>query len=539
MLKVVHDERELNATCAPDQPEHHRRHPQDGAGCVRDRDRHRRSLESKQRIGNLRRRSHRECDRVHDRHGAHAAGAVTRAFAGAVQEMGWVYSSVIDAPRDEVFAWHSRPGAFVRLGPPWQPVRVVAKADSLKNGHATLALPGGLRWVADHQADSYDPPKRFVDEIGSDGLASLLLRLAVRWRHTHDFDELGPDRTRVIDRIETSVPGFALGAMFAYGHRQLAADLAAHRTAAKRGLAPTTVAITGSSGLVGSALSAFLGTGGHRVIRLVRRAATHPGERQWNPDDPDLGLLADVKRVVHLAGASIAGRFTDGHRRAVRDSRIRPTQRLAELIARTAADRHAVLMSASAIGYYGYDRGDEILTEDSDRGDGFLAGVVAEWEQATAPAEQAGVRVVRVRTGIVQSPRGGTLRLLRPLFSCGVGGRIGDGQQWLSWIGIDDLIEVYHRALWDTDLSGPVNAVAPEPVRNADYTRTLGRVLRRPAPFPVPPLGPRLLLGEQGARELACASQRVIPAPLRQAGHQFRHPDVEQALRHLLGHEPA
>src|SRR5262249_26338994 len=149
--------------------------------------------------------------------------------------------------------------------------------------------------------------------------------------------------------------------------------------------------------------------------------------------------------------------------------------------------------------------------EDSDRGDGFLADVVADWEDATAPAEQAGVRVVRVRTGIVQSPRGGTLKLMRPLFSAGLGGRLGDGRQWFSWIGIDDLVDVYHRALWDTALSGAVNAVAPQPVSNAEYTRVLGRVLRRPAVLPVPRLGPQLLLGDQGARELDCASQRVIP----------------------------
>ena len=449
--------------------------------------------------------------------------------------MGLVYSSVVDAPRDEVFAWHARPGAFLRLSPPWQPMRVITEADSLQNGRAELALPGGLRWVAEHQADGYDPPRRFVDTIGATGLASLPARIAVRWRHIHEFEDVGEDRTRVIDRVETPVPALALRPMFAYRHRQLAEDLAAHKQAAEHGLRAATVAVTGSSGLVGSALSAFLSTGGHRVIRLVRHAATDGNERQWNPADPDPDLLAGVDAVVHLAGASIAGRFTDAHRRAIRDSRIGPTRRLAELVART-PDGPSLLISASAIGYYGYDRGEEILTEDSDRGEGFLADVVAEWEEATAPAGRAGVRVVLVRTGIVQSPRGGTLRLLRPLFSAGLGGRIGDGGQWLSWIGIDDLVDIYYRGLWDTALSGPVNAVAPEPVRNVDYTRTLAHVLRRPAVLPVPPLGPRLLLGDQGARELACASQRVIPAKLQQAGHRFRHPDLDEALRHLLGH---
>lgn len=450
--------------------------------------------------------------------------------------MGLEFSSVVDAPIGEVFAWHTRPGAFTRLSPPWQPMRLVSEAASLEDGRAVLALPGGLRWVAVHEPDGYDPPRRFVDTIGGDGPAALPARIAVRWRHTHDFEDVGGDRTKVIDRVDTPVPGSLLRPMFAYRHRQLADDLAAHRLAAEHGLGHATIAVTGSSGLVGSALTAFLRTGGHRVIRLVRGGARGGDERTWLPDDPDPQLLDGVDAVIHLAGASIAGRFTDEHRRAIRDSRIGPTRRLAELLGRNTS-RPATLISASAIGFYGYDRGDEILTEDSDRGDGFLADVVAEWEQATAPAEGAGARVVLVRTGIVQSPRGGTLKLMRPLFSAGLGGRLGDGRQWLSWIGIDDLLDVYHRALWDTALSGPVNAVAPQPVRNAEYTHTLAGVLRRPAVMPVPALGPRLLLGAQGARELARASQRVIPQKLTAAGHRFRDPDLDQALRHLLGKE--
>lgn len=343
----------------------------------------------------------------------------TAAVVGNVTPMGLTYSSVIDAPRDEVFAWHTRPGAFARLSPPWSPMRLISEADSLKDGRAVLGLPGGLRWVAQHQADSYDPPSRFVDVLSSDGLASLPPRIIGHWRHTHDFEEAGPDRTRVIDRLDTPVPERALRQMFVYRHRQLADDLAAHRRAAQHGLAPSTVAVTGASGLVGTALTAFLSTGGHRVIRLVRGTPSGPDERQWNTDDPDPDLLAGVDAVIHLAGASIAGRFTDKHRKAIRDSRIGPTRRLAELVARTGTP---VLISASAIGFYGYDRGDDTLTEDSERGDGFLADVVADWEAATAAAEQAGARVVMVRTGIVQSPAGGTLQLMRPLFSAGLGG---------------------------------------------------------------------------------------------------------------------
>ncbi|MEB3031722.1 TIGR01777 family oxidoreductase [[Mycobacterium] nativiensis] len=449
--------------------------------------------------------------------------------------MGLVFSSEVEAPRDEVFAWHARPGAFARLSPPWQPMHLRSEAASLRDGTAELALPGGLRWIAEHQAGGYDPPRRFVDTLGGRGLASLPARLVMTWRHIHEFDDLGDGRTLMTDRVDTAVPGALLRPMFVYRHRQLADDLAAHRRAKEHGLPPLTVAISGSSGLVGSALAAFLSTGGHRVIRLVRRAAADPGERQWNPDDPDRDLLTGVDAVIHLAGASIAGRFTDQHRRAIRESRIGPTRKLAELVAETGP---TTLICASAVGYYGYDRGDDVLTEDSERGDGYLADLVADWEGALAPAEQTGTRVVRVRTGIVQSPRGGTLRLMRPLFAAGLGGRLGDGRQWLSWIGIDDLIDIYHRALWDTGLSGAVNAVSPNPVRNSEYTAALGRVLRRPAILPVPRLGPRLLLGEQGARELACASQRVLPGRLHDVDHQFRMPELEPLLRHLLGRSP-
>ncbi|WP_372924878.1 TIGR01777 family oxidoreductase, partial [Mycolicibacterium hippocampi] len=268
--------------------------------------------------------------------------------------------------------------------------------------------------------------------------------------------------------------------------------------------------------------------------RLGRSSPHGADERLWNPQAPAPGLLDGVDAVVHLAGASIAGRFTDGHRAAIRDSRIEPTRLLATAAA-SAADGPRTFISASAIGFYGYDRGDTQLTEDSTRGDGFLADVVSDWEAATAPAADAGLRVVRVRTGIVQAAAGGTLRLLRPLFSAGLGGPVAGGRQWLSWIGLDDLLDIYHRALYDERLDGPVNAVGVDPVRNSEYTRELARVLHRPAVLPVPSLGPRVLLGAQGARELAEASQRVVPSKLLAVGHRFRHPDLADALAHQLG----
>jgi uncharacterized protein (TIGR01777 family) len=402
----------------------------------------------------------------------------------------------------------------------------------LRDGRSVLGLPGGLKWVAQHQPDKYDPPHRFADE-----LASFRSRMALRWQHTHEFRRAGEASTEVADSVATNVPERWLRRTFAYRHRELAADLAAHRWGRSYRAEPLRVAMTGASGLIGTALAAFLTSGGHQVVRLVRRAPTGVGERHWRPEAPDLNLLDGIDAVIHLAGTSIAGRFTSERKRRIRASRIEPTTALARVAALSAAggDGPACFVVASAIGIYGVDRGDEILTETSTPGDGFLAHVVQDWEAATAPAQEAGLRVVQVRTGIVQSPRGGMLRVLLPLFEVGLGGRLGSGQQWTSWIGIDDLVDIYYRAVLDPLLSGPVNAVAPDPVRNADFTAALAGVLRRPALVPVPPFGPRLLLGAEGAGELAGANQRVQPARLMSANHPFRHPGLEPALRHLLG----
>lgn len=293
------------------------------------------------------------------------------------------------------------------------------------------------------------------------------------------------------------------------------------------------VAVTGSSGLIGRPLVQRLRREGYAVVRLVRSAArARPGDVVWDPEGGtiDAARLEGVDAVVHLAGENVGVRWTAEKKRRIRNSRVKGTRLLAETLARL-ADRPRVLVQASATGIYG-DRGEEVLTEDSPAGSGFLADVGRDWEGASGMAEAAGIRVVRLRFGVVIAAEGGALeRLLLP-FRLGVGGRIGSGGQWMPWISLDDAVEVIVRALGDERLDGPVNTVAGS-VRNADFTRALARALRRPALIPVPAFGLRALFGEM-ADEALLASANVQPARLREIGHEFHHPTLETALAAAL-----
>lgn len=297
------------------------------------------------------------------------------------------------------------------------------------------------------------------------------------------------------------------------------------------------VLITGSTGFIGSALVASLTAGGHRVMRLVRsKPAPAAGEVFWNPAIGSIEMpgLEGMDAVVHLAGENIAERWTAEKKARIRDSRVNGTRFLSDSLARLAQSPQ-VLVCASAIGYYG-DRGAERLTEDSAPGSGFLAEVCREWEGAAEPARQRGIRVVHLRTGIVLSPTGGALAKMIPPFRMGVGGRIGSGNQYMSWIAMDDLVGIFHHVLTTETLHGPVNAVAPHPVTNLEFTTTLGRVLARPTVFPMPAFAARLAFGEM-ANDLLLASAHVEPTRLLNAGYAFRYPELEGALRHVLGKE--
>jgi uncharacterized protein (TIGR01777 family) len=294
-----------------------------------------------------------------------------------------------------------------------------------------------------------------------------------------------------------------------------------------------TVLVSGASGFIGSALVPALTTGGHTVRRLVRGAPSGEGEYRWDPaaGDVEPAALEGLDAVVHLAGESVAGRWTEGKKERILRSRVAGTRTLSEAIASLERPPR-VLVTASAIGYYG-DRGDEVLTEESPSGTGFLAEVVREWEAASLPADEAGVRVARLRFGIVLSPAGGALKTMLIPFRLGAGGRLGSGRQWMSWVSIDDVVGAIQHALANDPLAGVANTVSPNPVRNAEFTKTLGHVLGRPALFPVPGPALRLALGEFSSEALSSA--RVVPKRLLESGYDFRHPELEQALRHGLG----
>ena len=296
------------------------------------------------------------------------------------------------------------------------------------------------------------------------------------------------------------------------------------------------VAVTGSHGLIGRRLLGELRSAGHEAIRVVRGDAAGEAAVRWDPDAGtiDVTRLAGVDAAVNLAGVGIFDhRWTPAHKAAVAESRVRATSLLAGTLA-AMRPRPAALLSASAIGLYG-DGDDELLSEASPSGAGFLADVCRRWEAATAPAEAAGIRVAHLRSGIVQSKDGGALAKQLPLFRAGLGGRLGSGRQWLSWISLTDEVAAILHALGDERVSGPVNLVAPGPVTNAELTATLAAVLGRPARLAVPRLALEVALGREMAREMLLASQRVEPAVLGRTGFVWHHPRLDEALRAELG----
>lgn len=470
-------------------------------------------------------------------------------------------STALPFPREDVFDWFVRPGALVRLTPPFggrvlreptaglQPGSeaevAVGPPGSLGLAGAALSAIGPawarpqLRWRARHVA--LEPGRAFSDEMVTGPPAS--------WRHVHTFADADADAgvgTVMTDRITYGLPraldngagrravAAELVRIFDYRARQVAADLDFGSTLPS---APRRIAVTGASGMIGRQVCALLEGAGHDVVRLVRRPPRTSREAAWDPEAGvlDPAVLEPCDAVVHLAGHTIGGRFTAANKQRILDSRVDGTTLVARTLADLAADgRPRTLVSASAIGYYGARPGTGPLAEDSPAGDDFLASVCLAWERACDPARDAGLRVVNVRTGLVLTPAGGMLTRLLPLYLAGLGGPLGRNE-WQSWIGIDDIASIFATAALDGRFAGPVNGVAPEPVTASEFAQILGRVLRRPSRIPVPAFGPRLLLGAEGAGELAAADQLVAPAALDRAGFRFRHTSLEAQLRHVLG----
>ncbi len=452
------------------------------------------------------------------------------------------FRSTIEGSREEAFAYHTRRGAFGRLTPPWESVEVLEHVGGIRDGaRVSLKLQKGpiqLTWKLEHQ--DYIENEQFVD-VQLEGPFD-------RWRHTHRFLDSDPGHFVMEDEIEWEPPmgraGDLVGGpmvqsdlerMFAFRHRRLADDLALIRR--WRGPAPLKIGISGASGLIGTHLSHLLGVAGHTAIPLVRdrEGAAASGGVYFSPakGEIDAEALRGLDAVVHLAGEPIqAVRWTSEKKRAIQESRVAGT----ELLANTMAGLHdgpETLVCASAVGFYG-GRGDEILDEGSSAGRGFLAETVKLWEGATRRAEGSGLRVVKIRTGLVISPAGGALPKMLWAFKSGLAGRIGSGKQYVPWIDLDDVTGIYLQAILDPEIRGVLNGTAPNPVTNAAFTDILGRVLNRPTVVPVPSLAVKAMLGEMGT-ELLLQGQRARPRRTLETGYDFRFDNLEASLRHQLG----
>lgn len=448
----------------------------------------------------------------------------------------------INAPVEEVFKWHSRPGALERLSPPWDPIRVIERKGGIESGaRAVLEMKAGpfpYKWTAEHT--DYEENRLFRDRQVKGPFSN--------WVHTHSFEPDGPESSFFEDRIDYALPFYPFGNLiggpsvkaklariFKYRHATTVQDiiLQLSRKDIRR---PMKILMTGTSGLLGSALIPFFTTGGHIVHTLVRRTPLlEKGEAFWDPEKKrlDPSVFDGVDAVIHLAGEHIGeGRWTDEKKRRIIESRTKGTSLIADTISKLSSPP-PVLICASAIGFYG-NRGDNSLTEDDLPGDDFISKVCNEWEKSAQVAVNAGIRVAFMRIGIALSPAGGALsRLLLP-FRAGLGGKIASGAQFMSWIGIDDVVGAFFHVLADNKIAGPVNVVSPNPVTNLEFIKTLGRVLSRPAVFSIPAAAINLAFGEMG-REVLLSSTRVMPEKLLETGYRFRNPDLSGALSHLLG----
>lgn len=447
--------------------------------------------------------------------------------------------SHLPVPVARVFAWHARDGAIQRLTPPWARMALTWRQGSgvdkgVKVGFDLRVLGIPMVWEAEHVDFCHN--RMFRDRQVKGPFS--------RWEHTHLFFPEGPQGSVMKDLVAYQLPlgrvsapfyGFArkeLSRMFDYRHRILAHDLVHY---ADR-MPPMRILISGASGSIGSSLVPFLQTCGHEVIRLVRHdGPLAENDVFWDPYKGilDLAAIGPVDAVINLNGRDISrGKWTETQKQAIIDSRIQPTRFLVSKM-REMDPRPEVYISASAIGYYG-EGADAVLKETDPAGESFISRVCEQWEQAALPARAAGIRTVPLRIGVVLTPAGGALARMLPAFTAGCGARLGKGRQYMSWITMDDALGGIFHILENKEITGPVNLTAPEPVTNRQFTRILARVLSRPAVFSIPDWMAARLWGEMG-RETLLTSARVVPGKMMKAKFAFQYPDLEPALRHLLG----
>jgi uncharacterized protein (TIGR01777 family) len=455
-----------------------------------------------------------------------------------VSERHFTWESTLPYSQEDVFAWHERPGAFARLNPPWRPVSVVSEAPSLHDGSfITLKLPLlgpiNLEWTLEHFG--YRPPDQFCDRQISGPFTS--------WEHRHLFAPRSRTSSSLQDEITFKLPWlFApavpfikaeLARLFTFRHQLLRADMDLHARFTKQ--KQKKILISGSSGFIGTALTAFLETAGHSVFRLVRREPQTPQERRWNPSSGQLSpdALDDMDAVIHLGGENLFGhRWTPEFKEKIKKSRVDTTLLLCKTIAHLRKKPDVVII-ASATGFYG-ETGSTQVDEKDPAGTGFLADTCRAWENASSEAIGGSCRLVHLRLGTVLSPGGGALQKMLPPFKAGFGGILGSGDQYMSWISLHDLLGIFEYALHSDSMNGPHNAVAPIPVTNREFTKTLGKVLHRPTLVPAPAFVLRGVFGEI-ADALLLSSSRVVPAALLARGYSFQHPSLENALRFELG----
>ncbi|EDY81627.1 conserved hypothetical protein TIGR01777, putative [Verrucomicrobiia bacterium DG1235] len=446
--------------------------------------------------------------------------------------------SEIQASARELFEWHGRPGAFARLTPPWQTVEVLREDAGLATGkriELKLGTPLGKRvWKARHT--SCVEGQEFTDTQDQGPFKS--------WTHRHEFAQWGESSAELIDQIDFELPfgslGEALGSSFV--ERQLEKSFEYRHWITKKDLElkaalphfrPMKIAITGGSGFLGTQLSALLNSQGHEVF-VVTRSKRRESDIRWDPHKGEIELsrMEGLDAVIHLAGESLtSGRWNEERKRRLWSSRVDSTAFLADVFLRLEKPP-GVFLSGSGIGFYGSET-ETVFAEGSRRGEGFLAELCEAWEAAALRVESLGARVCLLRTGVVIDPRGGALQQMLPAFRLGLGGPLGDGKQWFPWIGLEDWMGAVNWLLFCEEVSGPVNLVAPEALRQRQFAKILGRRLGRPAVLPAPRWAIRLALGEMGDQALL-SSIRAEPKVLEDSGYRFAVPRLEEAFERVL-----